>query len=355
MERNEEKYIRNSDEASLKEILLKIREYGNFFWSKKLYFIVSFSIFVAIFIYRANTTPALFIGETKFFVEGNEGSSMSGLGGLLGQIGVGGNKSNPYQIIEVALSKLHMVDVLFEKMGQDSVFIANRVLNTYNLPEEWAEDDPEYRDFRFTHDSIEAFTRLEDKALIKGIMRVIDNSKNKALMTADIEEDKGYYFIKAKSIDHDLTLRLLEVSYEKLRIYFEEKTKEKLKTTRDLLKVKSDSIKSLLDLKISQLADFKDRNRSIVNYRGQVQEAVFESEISGLNSAYMEILRSFEMADYKFRDQQNNFMLIDKPLAPLGLVFKNWAIEGVRGGILAIILTFILLFVMKFYRDIMNS
>ena len=151
---------------------------------------------------------------------------------------------------------------------------------------------------------------------------------------------KGIIFVKVKTLNHDLTLRLSEVIYNKLKNYFEEKTREQLKLTRDLLQVKSDSIKNLMNSKIFELANFKDRNKSIINNRDQVKEIVLTGEISGLNGAYIEVLKSYEMADYKYLDQSNYFMLIDKPMAPLGLNFMKWKLEALKGGLLSLLFNF---------------
>jgi hypothetical protein len=354
MESLEEKNSRNFEEISVKDVFLKVNEYLGYFWTKKFYILLASLVFVGFFIYRAKTTPFKFTAETKFFMEGDAGGGGSGLGGLLGQIGMGGKKTNPFQIIEVAESKIHITDVLFEKMGPDSVFIANKILEFYKLPEEWAKENSKFDGFKFTHDSIKAFTYLENLALLKTIRKTIDNSKGDALLTTGMEEEKGYYFIRSETIGHDLSFQLSEVSYEKLKYYFEEKTREQLKNTRDLLKIKNDSIKSILNIKINALANFKDRNKSIVNYSDGVREIILESEINGLSGAYMESLKAYEMADYKYLDQKNYFMLIDKPMAPLGLVFLNWKIEAIKGAILAILLSFGFLFMVKSYQDIMN-
>ncbi len=353
MESTKEKASQSIEEISLKDILLKIHEYVRYFWSKKLFFVIPLILFVSYFVYKAKTAPFIFTAETKFFLEGGSKSNMGGLGGLLGQIG--GKKTNPYQIIEVAESKIHLSEVLFEKIGPDSMFIANRILKTYDLPTVWSEESSEYADFKFEHDSIPAFTYLENKALSKLFRILIDNQRGSALLRTGIEDEKGYFFIKANTLDHDLSLRLSEISYENLKNYFEVKTREKLKITRDVLKVKSDSIKSLLDSKIAQLADYKDRNKSLISNREQVREVILESEVKGLNSAYIEVLQSYEMADYKYMDQSSYFMLIDKPMRPLGVFFANWKLEAIKGAILSFILVFGFLFVQKVYRDILNS
>jgi len=352
MENTQEKDNQRIEEITLKEIILKVQEYIRYFWSKKLFFIIPFILFVGFFIYKAKTAPFIFTAETKFFLEGNKSSNMGGLGGLLGQIG--GKKTNPYQIIEVAESKLLLTDVLFEKIGPDSIFIANKILDVYDLPETWGENSPEFLNFKFSHKDAEKFTRLENSALLRLIRRVLDNSKGEALITTKFHDDKGYYHINASSLDHDLALFLSEKSYKKLKEYFEDKTREKLRATRDILKVKSDSIKFILESRISQLAKFKDKNKSLVYNIDQVQEIVLENEILGLNSAYMEVLKSFEMADYNYSEQKNHFMLIDKPIAPLGIIFPNWQVEAIKGGVLSLFLSFGLLFFYKLYKDIME-
>ncbi|MEM9544448.1 MAG: hypothetical protein AAGA77_00675 [Bacteroidota bacterium] len=355
MNNTKKTYSQNLEEISLKDVVLKAQEYIRYFWSKKWSIIIPFLLFVGIFIFRAKSTPSKFWGETKFFLEGGDGGGGGTLGGLLGQIGVGGKKTNPYQIIEVAESKLQMTNVLFKKMGPDSTFIANKILEVYDLPNQWAEDNDEYIGFEFKHGDTEKFTRFENNVFHKLIRRVIDNSNNEALMITDYEEDKGYYFIRVMTAHHDLSMSLSEVSYENLRIFFEDKTRGKLKDTRELLKVKRDSIKNLLDLKINQIADFKDKNRSAIFKTAQVGEVLLESELLGLNAAYLEVLKSYEMADYKYMDQGDYFMLIDRPRAPLGLTFKNWKVEAIKGGILGLFLSIGFLFMIKLYRDIMDS
>ena len=352
MESNQKTYNSSSDEISLRDIILKIKDFIKYFWSKKIFIIIPFILIVAFFIYQAKTAPWIYKGETKFFLEGGSGGG-SGLGGLLGQIG--GKKTNPFQVIEVAESKIQMTEVLFEKVGPDSNYLANIILDVYDLPTIWSEDNEEYIGFSFKHNDIEKFSALEKLVLLKLIRKVVDNSNGDALVTTKFDEDKGYYQLSVKSLSHDLTLNLSHVSYEKLKIYFEDKTREKLRITRDILKVKSDSIKSLLDNKISLLANFKDKNRDLIYNIDQVKEVVLQSEITGLNTAFMEILKSYEMADYKYMDQKNYFMLIDKPRAPLGLIFANWKVEAIKGGILALLLSFGFLFIFKIYNDIMES
>jgi len=352
---SQQPYNQSSDEISLKDIILRVKEYLSYFWSKKFYILVPFVILVSLFIYQAKTTPWMYMGQTKFFLEGSGGASASGLGGILGQIGVGGKKSNPFQIIEVAESKIQVTDILFEKVGADSTFLANKVLEIYDLPTIWSEDNPDLADFSFKHDSIEAFTKLEKKALSKTIRRLVDNNNGNALMITSYEEEKGFYSILVKTINSDLSLAISEISYNKLKEYFEDKTRAQLKISRDLLREKSDSIKYLLDRKIADLANFRDRNKSLIYNIDQVQEIVLESEIAGLSSAYMEGLKSYEMADYKYSELKNNFMLIDRPMEPLPIIIANWKIEGLKGGILALLLSIGFLFVYKLYHDILNS
>lgn len=355
MDNKRDIYNGQNDEISLKELILKLEEYIRYFWSKKWFIFISIIIITGGFVLNAKLTPGVYKGETRFFLEGNDNSGAGGLGGLLGQINIGGERTNPYKIIEVAESKLQFIEILFETIGEDSVFIANKILEVYDLPNEWGEQNPKYLNFKFNHDSIENFSRLENKVLLKVIGRVLDNSDKKALVITELEEDKGYYQIVVETLDHDLTMRLSEVCYEKLKYFFEGKSQEKLKNTRDLLKIKSDSIKYLVDSKVQELAKFKDRNRSLINESSQTKKYILETEIQGLTSAYLESVKSFEIANYKYLDRRDYFMLIDKPREPLGLKVPNWITEAIKGGLLSIVLSIGLLFMARLYQEIMSK
>ena len=75
--------------------------------------------------------------------------------------------------------------------------------------------------------------------------------------------------------------------------------------------MKADSIKTLNETKIRQLAKFEDRNRGTVNNQSMVTRSILSQESLALSSAYAEILKNKEMTDVNLKDMQPLFMAID--------------------------------------------
>ena len=133
-----------TDEITLKHLIIKVKEYLAELWVNKFWIILIAVPFVLYFGYNAIIKPPIFSAERKFFLEeGSGGASMGSLGGLLGQFGVKGGKSNySSQIIEVANSKILLSEALFE--GDVKNNLADSILKIYQLPEKWSEDKKEY-------------------------------------------------------------------------------------------------------------------------------------------------------------------------------------------------------------------
>jgi hypothetical protein len=344
------------NEITLKDVILTFQEYFKYLLKKTFYIAIPVLLFGGYMAYSNFTTPATFKADRKFFVEGQgSGSSLGNLGGLLGSIGIRQGKANPYQILEVGESKLLTTDVLLEKVGDANEFLANMIIDEYKLDETWAESNENYLGFRFTHDSIAGFSNLENSALNRLIVRTVSTKKEEPLRKLSLDEDRGYYALNTQTLNPELSLIIDEVTYEKVRYYFEEKVLESYKTNRDILKVKADSVNVLLKAKIFELANFLDSNRGASTYRASVKSGLLQKEIDAYSSAYQEITKSFEMADFTLKNQKPTFMLIDRPFPPLGANLPVWWMGLIRGGILGAMLGIGFFVARKIYLDIMNE
>ena len=81
--------------------------------------------------------------------------------------------------------------------------------------------------------------------------------------------------------------------------------------------MKADSIKTLNESKIRQLAKFEDRNRGVVSNQVLVTSRILAQESSALSFAYAEIIKNKEMTDVNLKDMQPLFMAIDTPFSPI--------------------------------------
>ena len=349
----------NNDEISLKDLILRIQEFWRELWRNWWLIALICIPFVGYFAFKAFKAPDKFTPEIKFIVEGQDGASFGGLGGLLGSFGFGrsgGGNINPYKIAEVAKSKELMNEVIFVK-SPDGKYVANELIEVYEMNEGWSKDLPEMQNFRFGHDSIENFTVIENIALRSIFDKVLPNKKgtNNPLVTLVFNEETGTFSIAASTIDENISFLLLNTTYDKLKFFFEEKILDEKITTRDLLKSKTDSLQGLINSKINSLAKFEDTNRGLISKRAQINKAQLQSEIKGLTTAYAESIRNYEIADYSYRNSKPLFLKIDYSLSPLRAesqsVLRGVIIGGLVGGLLACFWVF----VRYSYKNIMNS
>lgn len=317
---NQDEIVRDN-EITLKELIEKISFYAKNILSN-WWIVAIFCIpIVAYFVRDAMTTPDKYIAEVRYIVEGEgSGGAMGGIGSLLGQFGLnrGSGKSNPQQVIQVAKSKRLIENLLLNKLGGEKS-IANEIIDIYQLPDLWKEEYPELENFHFTKDSLSNFNKFERLAFNEVYKFLIGdaNSDAEPLLVIKYDKDNGIYTILGKTTSEDLSIRLVNASYQQVRQFFEEKILEEKVTSHKLLKMKSDSIKNSINQKSDQLARFEDENRGLVSKRASALKGRLRLEITGLTSVYAEAVKNFEIADYSLKQSKPFYLLIDQPIPPL--------------------------------------
>ncbi len=332
------------EEITLKDLILSIKKYWNLLW-RNCWIIGVFCLpFLAFFIYKSITFTPVYNAEIRYIVEGDGGGG-SGLGGLLGQFGIsrGGGKTNPKQIIEVAKSKRLAKEVLFENEDGKNSFLANDIINVYQLTEKWKEGYPEIENFQFEKTRLENFSKKERFAFNGVYKKLVGSAKSKVkgLVNVSYIEDKGVYTINTATESEKLSIDIAGRMYDQVKYFFEERMLEDKIKSRDLLKEKSDSIKYLINLKAQRLAEFEDQNRGLVLNSKKTLKQTLAVEIQGLTSAYSESIKNFEISDYSLKQSKPLFLQIDKTLSPIRpekeSLVKNILMALILGGFLGTI------------------
>lgn len=311
----------SNQEITLKEVLLTLKEYWFALWRNWLLILLIALPFVAYFYYKAVSTPVTYGAEVRFIIEGQSGNSFGGLGGLLGSFGLRGNdgKTNPFKILEVAKSNVMVGDLIFSKSEFDSTLIANKIIELYKFDEKWKENHPQLVGLRFSNTDIENLPSKYRSAFLSVVAKTIGTkqSREDALLKISLSEENGIFAINARTEEESLSLDLANQFYEKIKFFFEEQVLVDQKKTRDLLKTKADSINSLMSSKMLEIARFDDRSIGLISKEREYAKTKKMVEIQGLSAAYAEALKTYELADYKYKDQKPLFLTIDKPYAPL--------------------------------------
>jgi hypothetical protein len=304
------------------------------------------------FLYKHFTFTTQYSAETKFLVEGSSGGG--GIGSLLGQFGIRNTgKFNPYKVIEVAKSKALIKKVLFSKYEND--FLINKIIDTYKLDEIWAENKPEWKSFRFKSDDMSKFSLMENQAFLMIYGLVVGSKENKeSLLQFSFDEDTGIYTYNTSTQDENITLQIINNSYESLKYFFEEEIVSNQINTTVILKQKADSIQSLITRKSYQVANQQDQTLGLVVSTPGVRKATLEKEIQALTIAYAEILKSYELADINLKDVRPMFLKLDETYSPIEPKTSSLIISIMKGLLLGGLLSSIFIILRKIFRDAMN-
>lgn len=348
----------NSDELTLKELILKLQEY---FWEivRSWWIVLLFCLVTSAFFLKQHYDH-LVTHQAKllFMIEGQGGGGGGALASILG--GMGGGSSggtNPFKVMEVAYGSELFIKLLNTK-GEDGEMISNKILKDHELVEEWEEVSNRFKDFKFNKFSPDITgDRLQNTGFRK-LQRIIwgsGSNRSDAITSLKLDKDTGIFELSTNARSEKLSLLITNTVYRELKFFFEEELFRNQQQIANILNVKADSLQYVRDAKIRELARFEDRNRAIIGKSVIAQRTILTMEQNAINQAYTVVLQKKEMTDVTNRDRKPLFVAIDKPYSPLPVrgsnLIKALIMAIAVGGFISIL--FIL--IRKIYRDVMAS
>ncbi|HMS68990.1 MAG TPA: hypothetical protein PKD18_12670 [Saprospiraceae bacterium] len=343
------------DEITLKELILKIKEYWYEVWRNWWLVGLVAAPVIAFFLYKHYNTIPLYNANVRYVVEGSGGGG--GISGLLGQFGIRrDSKVNPYKIQEVARSKNILRKVLFSKVDDD--FIANQLLEIYKYDESWAKGkDKSMVGFRFKNGDFKRNDTLDNKIFMSLVGRMIGSEENRKniILNIGFEEDSGVYTHSISTPSEALSLNIMDSHYEAVRVFFEEEAIFSQASTVQILKIKADSLQMLINSKSYAAANIQDKSFGLVSAAPAVKGERLQREVSVLSLALAEVIKSYEIADINLRDIKPSFLQIDMSLPPIKATESSLLISIVKGGLLGFLLAVSFVIARKIFRETMDS
>ena len=314
----------HSEEVTLRDLILQLRAYIRE-WKRNWLLILAFCLpALAFYLYRHFNTPPTYPATVSFMVNEDEGNTMSGMASILGQFGfgrVGASRYNLDKILELSRSKHLIQKTLFESIevnGKED-YIANHLIESYELDERWAKTIPELLDFKFTHDSIPIFNGHERKAL-KGTANLITGTpedRDEALMANAYSEKSSIMRLSIESVSEPVSIALSNYLYDALSDFYVTKSTEQQKQTYEIMQGKKDSILQALRSSEYQLANFKETNRDLIGQTARLKELRLQRDVQALTIMYGEALKNMEIADFTLQNSTPFVQVIDRPFAPI--------------------------------------
>lgn len=314
--------MEEKDEITLKDLILKLKEFWAEIWNKKWWVVGAGLLFGLISGVNAYLKPTLYNASLTFMVNDDEGGGgMAGLGAILGQFGLGGGGAGKYnydKIMEIARSNRILQNVLLDSstLEEKTDINANHIINIYELHQDW-EDDTLLNGFLFTAENVNSLSAQKVLKSLIGKLRGNPEDKSlKKLLNIQYDEESTIMEVTCSSVNETLSINLSNSWYNYLSDFYISKSIERQQSTFQALKQKSDSIYRLLVGSESSLAsntemlglvkasDFLPRSRSSRNMQMYA-------------TMYAEVIRNKETAEFLLKNETPFFQVIDLPMAPL--------------------------------------
>ncbi|HXH99800.1 MAG TPA: hypothetical protein VNI52_06005 [Sphingobacteriaceae bacterium] len=346
------------DEISLKEIILKLREWYRYLLSKWIVIFLAGIVGGTLGLTYAWFKKPVYTAACNFVLEeGNAGSGMGQYAGIASMVGIdlggsgGGGIFQGDNIIELYKSRTMIEKTLLSPLeinGKKQLLI-DRYIDFNNLRETWSHK-AEFKNIQFK--GRETFSRLQD-SIVSSIVNDINKNhlnvskpdKKLSIIKVEVQaKDEAF----AKAFNDQIVKNVND-------FYIQTKTKKTLDNIY-ILTQKTDSVRSVMNGAVYTSVAISDATPNL-NPTRQVQRAVpmQRAQISvETNKAMLgELIKNLELSRMALRQETPLIQVIDRPVFPLKKEQLSHLKAIVIGSTVVGILTIFLLLVRRILQGIM--
>ena len=344
----------NNDEISLKELILKGKEWVAYLWGYKWIIVLVSALGGALgFAYAKYLTKPEYTAQVTFAMEQKSGGA-SALGGLASSLGlgdIGGTSSSGMFGGENILMLMKSNRIIHEALKAPIEELSgDHLLNVYvknHFDKEL--EEKKIALFPKTFDSITS-TRAQDSLLLL----ITKNIREKQLVADRADKKNTIINLEVKDQNEQWAFLFSKMLVKHaIDLYMEIKVGKLIETEKELSR-KRDSIRGLLDGSITTLAIETDLNSHAPLMRFKTKQAKKQVDVEVLKTMYGNIIQNLEMTKFQRSQEEPIIEIIDEPILPLK-VEKFGKAKGILfGGILTGFLLLGFLVVKKVLKGLMN-
>jgi uncharacterized protein involved in exopolysaccharide biosynthesis len=353
---SQEQMNHTEDEISLKDLILKIKNWYHFLLSKWKTILIAGILGGALGLTYAIFKKPVYTAETTFVLQ--EGDKAGGLGqyaGLASMIGIdlgggGGGVFEGDNILELYKSRKMIEKTLLtqDTFNNKVELIINKYIEFNELRDQWNKKpelsnisfDIAKNNFTIKHDSI---INEIVKDFNKSFLQVTKPDKKLSII-------KVIFTIKDELFAKSFTNKLVENVND---FYVATKTKKSAENLA-VLQEQADSVKRVLNNSLGGVAASIDANPNInpvyQTLRVPTQRKQVDVQASG--AVYQEIVKNLELAKVTFRRDKPLIQVIDEPILPLENNKLGKLLGILLGGVLLSFLTILFLFSKRILSEI---
>jgi uncharacterized protein involved in exopolysaccharide biosynthesis len=353
---SQEQMNHTEDEISLKDLILKIKNWYHFLLSKWKTILIAGILGGALGLTYAFFKKPVYTAETTFVLE--EGESGGGLGqyaGLASMVGVdlggsGGGIFKGDNILELYKSRRMIQETLLAKdtfNGKQQLLI-ERYIEFNKLREGW-DEKTDLKGIQFNDP--QNFTRTQDSVIGKFAEKI-----NKEILEVTKPDKKlSIISVKVKSEDELFAKAFANNIVNKVNsFYVNTKTKKSMENL-SILQNQADSVRRVLNASIGGVAAAVDANPNLNSafQTLRVGSQRKQVDVQASSAIYQEIVKNLEMAKISFRNDKPLIQVIDEPVFPL----KKESISKIKailfGGIISVIFLVTYLLLMLYLKELL--
>jgi uncharacterized protein involved in exopolysaccharide biosynthesis len=344
-----------SDEISLKELILKGKDWFSYLWGYKWRILLAGMLGGALgFVYAKYFSKPTYTSVVSFTLEQKSGGGAGALGGLASSLGLGDLPTGSSSGMFGGENVLHLMKsnrIIHQSLKEPQADLkGDHLLNAY-LKNHFEKPLKEKKIKLFPEnlDSV-TFSRQQDSLLLlitKNIReeQVIAERQDKKTTIINLEvkdnnEQWAYLFSKA-------------LVKNAIDLYLEIKVGKLMRTEFELTQ-KKDSIRGLLDGSITTLAYETDMNSHTPLMRYKTNQAKKQIDVEVLKSMYANVIQNLEMTKFQRSQEEPIIEIIDEPILPLSMEMFGKLKGIVRGGFITSFLIFGWLVLMRLLKTVMN-
>jgi hypothetical protein len=347
--------LNNNDQISLKELILKGKEWANYLWSFKWVIILVSALGGLLgYSYAKYYTKATYTSTVTFTMEQKGGGGASALGGLASSLGlgdIGGGSSSGMFGGENILALMKSNRIIHEALKAPMEELdGDHLLNAY-LKNHFSEA-LKVKKIAFFPKSFESIssTRAQDSLLLL----ITKNIREKQLVADRADKKNTIINLEVKDQNEQWAFLFSKmVVQHAIDLYMEIKVGKLIATELDLTR-KRDSIRGLLDGTITTLAIETDLNSHAPLMRYKTKQAKKQVDVEVLKTMYGNIIQNLEMTKFQRSQEEPIIEIIDEPILPLKIEKFGKAKGIIIGGILSGILLTMLLIIRKVLNSLLN-
>lgn len=356
MSLNENTVTPETDEISLKDLILKIKEIWRYLLSKWRIIVLIGLLGAALGLVYALTKKVEYKATLSFAIQ-EKGNSGGGLAALAGQFGVsiGGGTEGIFSgsnILELLKSRNLIERTLLSKVKADGKeqSLIDYYIEKNEIKEEWAKSNLPFVSFPLEQKRAD-FSRVQDSTL----NAIANTLTYKKLDVSKQSKEASIINVSFTNEDEVLAKYFTDILVKEVIDFYVLTRTEVPRVNLAIMEAKADSTKAKLEALTLKQAREADRNLDAIRLVSKVSQQRDMMEIQLLGTVYTELIKNIEALKMDLIRETPFIQIIDTPIFPLEKTGFGKAKGIVLGGLLGGFLIIIYLLGVRFYRNIMND